>query len=211
MLRASASRRWGGGGGEGVAKVHEHLFFINNSDNLKWQTAFHISKCQWKTDGIIFTSQKLGTKGKNIYYDTADSKKLVVRLKESNLFSCYDKINRGELNRCSFIILYLTQKTLVVASSCRSNNATRDHIEWRHLRMHRGWWLYWHTRKTLPSATLKMSSRRKEHHLPVKWNEKLKLFVNGLAVLLLVWQVIMGYHFSHTQLTCRKDVFFCVY
>ena len=110
-------------------------------------------------------------KGK-IYYDTADSKKLVVRLKESNLFSCYDKINRGELNRCSFIILYLTQKTLVVASSCRSNNATRDHIEWRHLRMHRGWWLYWHTRKTLPSATLKMSSRRKEHHLPVKWNDR---------------------------------------
>ena len=149
-------------------------------------------------------------KGK-IYYDTADSKKLVVRLKESNLFSCYDKINRGELNRCSFIILYLTQKTLVVASSCRSNNATRDHIEWRHLRMHRGWWLYWHTRKTLPSATLKMSLRRKEHHLPVKWNEKLKLFVNGSAVLLLVWQVIMGYHFSHTQLACRKDVFFCVY
>lgn len=149
-------------------------------------------------------------KGK-IYYDTADSKKLVVRLKESNPFSCYDKINRGELNRCSFIILYLTQKTLVIASSCRSNNATGDHIEWRHLRMHRGWWLYWHTRKTLPSATLKMSSRRKEHHLPVKWNEKLKLFVNGLAVLLLVWKVIMGYHFSHTQLACRKDVFFCVY
>lgn len=110
-------------------------------------------------------------KGK-IYYDTADSKKLVVRLKESNPFSCYDKINRGELNRCSFIILYLTQKTLAVASSCRSNNATGDHIEWRHLRMHRGWWLYWHTRKTLPSATLKMSSRRKEHHLPVKWNDR---------------------------------------
>ena len=36
-----------------LAKVHEHLF-VNNSDNLKWQTAFHISKCQWKTDAIIF-------------------------------------------------------------------------------------------------------------------------------------------------------------
>ena len=62
----------------------------------------------------------------------------------------------------------------MIASSCRSNNATRDHIEWRHLRMHRGWWLYWHTRRTLPSATLKMSSRRKEHHLPVKWNDRKK-------------------------------------
>lgn len=78
----------GEGGGEGGAKVHEHLPFVKKSDNLKWQTAFHISKGQWKTDAIIFASQKWGTKGKNIY--------IVVRLKESNLFSCYDKINRGE-------------------------------------------------------------------------------------------------------------------
>lgn len=67
MLRASASRRWGGGG-EGGAKVHEHLPFVKKSDNLKWQTAFHISKGQWKTDAIIFASQKWGTKGKIYIY-----------------------------------------------------------------------------------------------------------------------------------------------